>query len=263
MTETRRRLRVFLCHSSQDKPIVRDLYQRLNAEGWIDPWLDEEKLLPGQEWGVEIEKAVENTDVAIVCLSKESVSKAGYLQRELRKVLDIADEKPEGTIFVIPVRLNMCEVPRRMSSWEYVDFFPKAQRTKAFNRILKSLKQRLGYEPPKPIKTRKDEVPARYQSMVFLIHSVAAPRIFNDGIERRPIQVIVDSFNDRLLDKIKKVVYHLHPSFPNPDRETDNRRRRFELKTGGWGEFNLSADIYFKGYKKPITLYRYINFENF
>jgi len=60
MTETRRKLRVFpstrfasghrLCHSSQDKPIVRELYQRLNAapqggdKGWIDPWLDEEKL---------------------------------------------------------------------------------------------------------------------------------------------------------------------------------------------------------------------------
>ncbi|NOT03258.1 MAG: toll/interleukin-1 receptor domain-containing protein [Anaerolineales bacterium] len=43
MTETRK-LRVFLCHSSQDKPIVRELYQRLNAEGWIDTWLDEEKL---------------------------------------------------------------------------------------------------------------------------------------------------------------------------------------------------------------------------
>lgn len=39
MTETRK-LRVFLCHASQDKPIVRELYQRLNAEGWIDPWLD-------------------------------------------------------------------------------------------------------------------------------------------------------------------------------------------------------------------------------
>ena len=43
MTETRK-LRVFLFHSSQDKPIVRELYQRLNAEGWIGPWLDEEKL---------------------------------------------------------------------------------------------------------------------------------------------------------------------------------------------------------------------------
>ena len=31
-----RKLRVFLCHSSQDKPIVRELYQQLNAEGWID-----------------------------------------------------------------------------------------------------------------------------------------------------------------------------------------------------------------------------------
>jgi DNA-binding FadR family transcriptional regulator len=36
MTETRK-LCVFLCQFSQDKPIVRELYQRLNAEGWIEP----------------------------------------------------------------------------------------------------------------------------------------------------------------------------------------------------------------------------------
>ncbi|MBI5839508.1 MAG: toll/interleukin-1 receptor domain-containing protein [Chloroflexi bacterium] len=50
------KLRVFLCHASQDKPIVRELYQRLNAEGWIDPWLDEEKLLPGQDWDTKTRK---------------------------------------------------------------------------------------------------------------------------------------------------------------------------------------------------------------
>ena len=38
-----RKLRVFLCHSSNDKPAVRELYQRLKAEGWIDPWLDVKK----------------------------------------------------------------------------------------------------------------------------------------------------------------------------------------------------------------------------
>lgn len=32
---TERKLRVFLCHTSQDKPIVRELYRRLLAEGWI------------------------------------------------------------------------------------------------------------------------------------------------------------------------------------------------------------------------------------
>jgi hypothetical protein len=53
MTETRK-LRVFLYHSSQDKPIVRERYQRLNAEGRIDPWLDEEKLLPGYDWNRKV-----------------------------------------------------------------------------------------------------------------------------------------------------------------------------------------------------------------
>ncbi|HRQ24267.1 MAG TPA: TIR domain-containing protein [Anaerolineales bacterium] len=43
-----RPLRVFLCHSSNDKPAVRELYQKLRAEQWIQPWLDEEELYPGR-----------------------------------------------------------------------------------------------------------------------------------------------------------------------------------------------------------------------
>lgn len=39
-----RPLRVFLCHSSADKPAVRELYQKLRAEPWIEPWPDEEEL---------------------------------------------------------------------------------------------------------------------------------------------------------------------------------------------------------------------------
>jgi hypothetical protein len=95
MTETRK-LRVFLCHSSQDKPIVREVYQRLLAEGWIDPWLDEEKLLPGQNWEMEIEKAVETTDSVIVCLSTNSINKESYIQKEMRKVLDIFAKSQMG-----------------------------------------------------------------------------------------------------------------------------------------------------------------------
>jgi hypothetical protein len=46
-----KKLRVFLCHASQDKPAVRKLYASLKSEPWIDPWLDEENLLLGQDWG--------------------------------------------------------------------------------------------------------------------------------------------------------------------------------------------------------------------
>ncbi len=37
-----RKLRVFLCHSLQDKPIVRELYRRLNAapQGDDKDWID-------------------------------------------------------------------------------------------------------------------------------------------------------------------------------------------------------------------------------
>jgi len=49
-----RKLKVFLCHSSHDKPAVREIYVRLKAEGWIDPWLDEEKLFPGQDWDLGV-----------------------------------------------------------------------------------------------------------------------------------------------------------------------------------------------------------------
>jgi hypothetical protein len=116
MTETRK-LRVFLCHSSQDKPIVRELYQRLNAEGWIYPWLDTKKLLPGQDWRLAIEEAVETADNVIICLSNKSVSKEGYVQKEMRYAQEISLEKPEGTIFLIPLKLEECEIP------EDFDFF--------------------------------------------------------------------------------------------------------------------------------------------
>jgi formylglycine-generating enzyme required for sulfatase activity len=138
-----RPLRVFLCHASQDKPAVRELYQRLNAEGWMDVWLDEEKLYPGQDWDFEIEKAVESADVVIVCLSNNSVTKEGYVQRELRFVLQIADYKPDGTIFVVPVRLDDCPLPRRLKIWQYIDFFPKNRLDWAYRRLVGSLQMRV------------------------------------------------------------------------------------------------------------------------
>lgn len=141
MTETRK-LRVFLCHSSQDKPIVRELYQRLNAEGWIDPWLDEENLIPGQDWDLEIEKVVEASDIVLVCISNQSVSREGYIQKELRLVLEVTMNMPDGAIFLIPLKLEECEIPRRLRTWHWVDYFPTARRASAYEKLLASLKLR-------------------------------------------------------------------------------------------------------------------------
>jgi hypothetical protein len=166
-----RKLHVFLCHASQDKPIVREFYQRLCTEGWIDPWLDEEKLLPGQDWDLEIEKAVEAADAVIVCVSNQSVTKEGYVQKEIRKVLDIALEKPEETIFIIPLRLDDCELPRRLRTWQYVDYFPAGQQSPAYQRLLQSL--RIRFDQLVPRENSSKEV---HPEVVEYSPSVVEPR---------------------------------------------------------------------------------------
>ena len=138
----KRKLRVFLCHASQDKPVVRDLYQRLKSETWIDPWLDEEKLLPGQDWNLEIEKAVESSDAVIACVSNTSVAKEGYVQKELRQVLNIALEKLEGAIFVLPVKLDDCPLPRQLRDKQALNYFPVSQQAAAYDKLKTSLKIR-------------------------------------------------------------------------------------------------------------------------
>lgn len=137
MTENRK-LKVFLCHSKDDKPRVRKLYSRLTDDGF-DVWLDEEKLLPGQDWDLEIRKAVRNSDTVIVCLSESSTTKEGYIQKEIRFALDIADEKPEGTIFFIPARLEVCDVPDRISRFQWVNIFDKS----GYSKLTESLRIRM------------------------------------------------------------------------------------------------------------------------
>jgi formylglycine-generating enzyme required for sulfatase activity len=134
-----RKLRVFLCHASQDKPSVRGLYQRLAAEPWIEPWLDEESLLPGQDFDLEIYKATRDADAIIICLSKVSVAKEGYVNKEIRRALDIADEKPEGTIYVIPLRLDDCKPSfERLKQLHWVDYFTP----NAHEKLIKALRVR-------------------------------------------------------------------------------------------------------------------------
>lgn len=159
LNQIKRSLKVFLCHSSGDKPAVRDLYNRLrSAADYISPWLDEEDLLPGQRWEDEIPRAVRGSDVVLVCLSRESVTKSGYVQKEIKDALDVADRQPEGTIFLIPARLEECEIPDRLRHLHYVNLFEE----RGFERLIRALASRaekLGVgqsaEPKKPSRSNK------------------------------------------------------------------------------------------------------------
>lgn len=135
-------LRVFLCHSSSDKPVVRDIYRRLQANG-VRPWFDEKDLLAGQDWKLEIKKAIQNSDAIIVCLSENSINKRGYIQKEIKYALDVADEQPEGAIFIIPLRLEKCEVPQRLNDKQWIDYFESDGYERLIS-VLEVVSKRLG-----------------------------------------------------------------------------------------------------------------------
>ena len=137
MDSKTRPLSVFICHGSEDKTAVRELYSKLREDG-IQVWLDEEDLLPGQDWNDQIRLAVRQCDAILICLSSKSVRKEGYIQKEILLALDAANEKPEGTIFIIPITLDGCELPRRLTMWQYVDY----RDDNSYSRILRSLRMR-------------------------------------------------------------------------------------------------------------------------
>ena len=141
MPTERRQLKVFLSYASQDEPAVREVYNALKLQAWIDPWLDKTKILPGQDWRLVIEKAVEQADVVIICLSSQLVNKEGFIQREIRYAYEVALEKPEATIFLIPLRLDDCDLPRGLRSFQRVDYFGTGKNT-AYSNLLDALKLR-------------------------------------------------------------------------------------------------------------------------
>jgi hypothetical protein len=119
-----KQLRVFLLHARQDEEAVQRLYRRLVREG-ADVWLDQEKLLPGQDWVYEIHKAIHGSDIVIACLSKQFNRQGGFRHEELRIALEKAASLPEGITFLIPARLEKCDLPEPLSRWQCVDLFDR------------------------------------------------------------------------------------------------------------------------------------------
>ena len=131
-----RQLRVFLLHARQDEKRVRRLYQRLVKEG-ADVWLDQVKLRPGEDWALEIQKAIYTSDVVVACLSEQFNRQGGYRHEELRIALERATSLPEGVPFLIPARLETCELPEALRRWQCVDLFEE----NGYKQLIRVLRQ--------------------------------------------------------------------------------------------------------------------------
>lgn len=125
---------VFISYTRADKNMALELYDFLKGNGY-SPWLDVKNLLPGQEWKVEIENAIRQSDVFITCLTTNCVNKTGFVQAEFREALEVAKMMPEGKIFIIPVRFEECNVPNSLQKYHWLDYFDTGEREKLIRAI--------------------------------------------------------------------------------------------------------------------------------
>ena len=115
---------VFLAYVSEDAARVEHLCEVLEGAGF-DAWMDRRKLLPGQNWPRAIERAIENADFFVACLSRHSVNKRSCFQGEMRFALDCARRVPFDQVYFVPARLENCSIPLRIEQQlQRVDLFP-------------------------------------------------------------------------------------------------------------------------------------------
>ncbi|MCP5116721.1 MAG: toll/interleukin-1 receptor domain-containing protein, partial [bacterium] len=126
--------RIFISYAKEDGEVAQRLYQDLRESG-LCPWLDTEDLTPGVRWKNTITKAIEECDYFVALLSSRSVSKRGYVQKEIRQALETLETVPEDQVFVVPVRLEECRPSHAiLEDLHWLDLFPRYDR--GFQRLL-------------------------------------------------------------------------------------------------------------------------------
>lgn len=116
--------KVFICYAREDEKAAIRLYADLKACGLL-PWRDKITILPGENYKLAIRGAIKGSRYFIPLLSSASVQKVGFVQKELRYAIENSYNYPQGSINIIPARLDKCKIPFvELEELEYVDLFP-------------------------------------------------------------------------------------------------------------------------------------------
>jgi hypothetical protein len=114
-------MRVFLCHSSKDKPLVYELAKVL-VRNQVRPYLDVWEFRGGESLAERIAAAiVTESDYLIAVISRNSINSA-WVRQELRYA--VAREVEHGKTFVIPVLVEDCPVPDILKGKLYIQYVP-------------------------------------------------------------------------------------------------------------------------------------------
>jgi hypothetical protein len=115
---------VFLSYAREDLAAAQRLFEELRRHE-VNVWFDKDAVRAGERWKPAISQAIRASRFFIALLSTLSLSKTGYVQKELREAMSVLDEYPEQEIYLIPVRLDDCQpLDQTLNELHWVNMFP-------------------------------------------------------------------------------------------------------------------------------------------
>nr|VFJ65524.1 MAG: CobQ/CobB/MinD/ParA nucleotide binding domain-containing protein [Candidatus Kentron sp. FW] len=124
---------VFISYANKDKPIARDLAERLQGDG-LRVWFDEWMIRPGDSIPLAIETGLENARTLIFVMSS-NVTGLEWATLERQTAL-FRDPANRGRRFV-PLKIDDAPLPEPFKAYAYVDWRRKDESE--YRRIVSSL----------------------------------------------------------------------------------------------------------------------------
>jgi DeoR family transcriptional regulator of aga operon len=99
-------MRIFLSHSSRQKPLVREIRAHLPA--FLSTWLDEDQMLFGDDLLSDTKDAIiVDADYLLLFIDDQS-AKSAWVRREVEWAIEA--ERKCGRTFLLPVLLEKCDI---------------------------------------------------------------------------------------------------------------------------------------------------------
>ncbi|NUY81893.1 toll/interleukin-1 receptor domain-containing protein [Flavobacterium sp. MAH-1] len=139
--------RIFLSHTSTDKPFVRKLAADLRLNGHT-VWIDEAEINIGDSLIAKIREGLDSVDFVAAVLSKASIE-----SEWVTKELDIASNREikEKRVFVLPLIIEHVKLPGFLEGKLYGDFSEESKYKESLDLLLRTLGD------SKPIKTESED----------------------------------------------------------------------------------------------------------
>ncbi len=117
-------------------------------KGGISVWIDRNSLLPGEDWQIKIQRAIEDGMYFLACFSNNYWNKTtNYMNEELQIAIEQLRKMPDDQIWFIPVKLDDCKIPhfnirqnKTLASKQFVKLYKDWD--KGINEIIKTIKSK-------------------------------------------------------------------------------------------------------------------------